>query len=99
MHFLQAISSDVSVFIVCSKTGGTIKRRYTKKVALAFIKAHHNIKVFSVLHSRVCEYINILSFDYYRTIRNAVNSQTTPYIIHQFLEIPPHIKVINVEKT
>jgi len=25
MHFLQAIKSDLSVFIVCNKTGGTIK--------------------------------------------------------------------------
>ena len=25
MHFLQAISSDLSVLIVCNKTGGTIK--------------------------------------------------------------------------
>ena len=25
MHFLQAINSDVSVLIVCNKTGGTIK--------------------------------------------------------------------------
>ena len=26
MHFLQAINSDISVLIVCNKTGGTIKR-------------------------------------------------------------------------
>jgi len=25
MHFLQAINSDLSVLIVCKKTGGTIK--------------------------------------------------------------------------
>jgi hypothetical protein len=25
MHFLQAINSDLSVLIVCNKTGGTIK--------------------------------------------------------------------------
>ena len=25
MHFLQAINSDISVLIVCNKTGGTIK--------------------------------------------------------------------------
>ena len=30
MHFLQAINSDLSVLIVCNKTGGTIKRRYKK---------------------------------------------------------------------
>jgi len=25
MHFLQAINSDISVLIVCNKTGGTIR--------------------------------------------------------------------------
>ena len=25
MHFLQAINSDLSVLVVCNKTGGTIK--------------------------------------------------------------------------
>ena len=25
MHFLQAINSDISVLIICNKTGGTIK--------------------------------------------------------------------------
>jgi len=30
MHFLQAINSDISVLIVCNKTGGTIKG-YIKK--------------------------------------------------------------------
>jgi len=25
MHFLQAINNDISVLIVCNKTGGTIK--------------------------------------------------------------------------
>ena len=25
MHFLQAINSDLSVIVVCNKTGGTIK--------------------------------------------------------------------------
>jgi len=32
MHFLQAINSDISVLIVCNKTGGTIKRRYKKNI-------------------------------------------------------------------
>jgi len=40
-------------------------RNTNVKVALAFIKAHHNIKVLGLLHSRICEYINIFSFDYY----------------------------------
>jgi hypothetical protein len=34
MHFLQAISSDLSVLIVCNKTSGTIKRRYKKILLL-----------------------------------------------------------------
>ena len=31
MHFLQAINSDLSVLIVCNKTGGTIKGDIKKK--------------------------------------------------------------------
>ena len=31
MHFLQAIKSDISVLIVCNKTGGTIKGDIKKK--------------------------------------------------------------------
>ena len=34
MHFIQAINSDLSVLIVCNKTGGTIKGDM-KNVALA----------------------------------------------------------------
>ena len=32
MHFLQAINSDISVLIVCNKTGGTIKGDIKKHV-------------------------------------------------------------------
>ena len=32
MHFLQAINSDISVLIVCNKTGGTIKGDKQKNV-------------------------------------------------------------------
>ena len=32
MHFLQAINSDLSVLIVCNKTGGTIKGDIKKKI-------------------------------------------------------------------
>ena len=32
MHFLQAINSDISVLIVCNKTGGTIKGDIKKRV-------------------------------------------------------------------
>ena len=34
MHFLQAINSNISVLIVCNKTGGTIKRRYKEILRL-----------------------------------------------------------------
>ena len=34
MRFLQAINSDLSVLIVCNKTGDTIKRRYKKNILL-----------------------------------------------------------------
>ena len=33
MHFLQAINSDLSVLIVCNKTGGTIKGDIKKDVS------------------------------------------------------------------
>ena len=35
MHFLQAINSDLSVLIVCNKTGGTIKGDIIKKIKFA----------------------------------------------------------------
>ena len=36
MYFLQAINSDISVLIVCNKTGGTIKGdAYNKKKLFA----------------------------------------------------------------
>ena len=38
MHFLQAIESDLSVLIVCNKTGGTIKGDTKKFVAFRLIK-------------------------------------------------------------
>ena len=31
MHFLKAIHSDISVLIICNKTGGTIKGDILKK--------------------------------------------------------------------
>jgi len=36
MHFLQAINSDISVLIVCNKTGGTIKGDIKKKPYVYF---------------------------------------------------------------
>jgi hypothetical protein len=35
MHFLQAINSDISVLIVCNKTGGTIKGDIKKKLPMS----------------------------------------------------------------
>jgi len=35
MHFLQAIISDISVLIVCNKTGGTIKGDIKKNTSEA----------------------------------------------------------------
>jgi len=35
MHFLQAINSDISVLIVCNKTGGKIKE--DKKITLSWL--------------------------------------------------------------
>jgi len=35
MHFLQAINSDISVLIVCNKTGGTLKGDI-KKIPISF---------------------------------------------------------------
>ena len=32
MHFLQAINSDLSVLIVCNKTGGTMKGDIKKSI-------------------------------------------------------------------
>jgi hypothetical protein len=57
------------------------------------------LRCYSLLHSRICEYINIFSLVIIDTLQNSVNPQTTRHIIHQFLEIPPHIKVINAERT
>ena len=36
MHFLQAINIELSVLIVCNKTGGTIKGDIKKIVSLWF---------------------------------------------------------------
>ena len=33
MHFLQAINSDISVLIVCNKTGGTIEGDIKKNLS------------------------------------------------------------------
>ena len=38
MRFLQAINSDISVLIVCNKTGGTIKGILKKKNLVRAVK-------------------------------------------------------------
>jgi len=38
MRFLEAVNSDISVLIVCNKTGGTIKGDIIKKKLLMVIK-------------------------------------------------------------
>ena len=40
MHFLQAINSDISVLIVCNKTGGTIKGDIEKKLSHSIYTIH-----------------------------------------------------------
>jgi hypothetical protein len=45
MHFLQDINSDISVLIVCNKTGGTIKGDIKKFV-------------FEVIRLSVCSELN-----------------------------------------
>jgi len=37
MHYLQAINSDLSVLIVCNKTGGTIKGDIKNKNVVSLI--------------------------------------------------------------
>jgi len=40
MHFLQAINSDLSLLIVCNKTGDTIKGDIKKNISLASKVVH-----------------------------------------------------------
>ena len=42
MHFLQAINSDISVLIVCNKTGGTIKGD-KKKIYSSFEETNNRL--------------------------------------------------------
>jgi hypothetical protein len=49
MRFLQAINSDLSVLIVCNKTGGTIQGDI-KKITFGFLLTlEHNHEPFSLL--------------------------------------------------
>ena len=48
MHFLQAINSDISVLIVCNKTGGTIKMRYNKNTMNKYVPPFDDITAYDV---------------------------------------------------
>ena len=50
MHFLQAINSDLSVLIVCNKTGGTIKGDIKKIITIV----RKRIRVASLKDSVMC---------------------------------------------
>jgi len=45
MHSLQAINSDISVLVVCNKTGGTIKGDIKKNEIVSMISGpcHHGL--------------------------------------------------------
>ena len=71
MHFLQAIDSDLSVLIVCNKTGGTIKGdikkmflRFCSGSTIAcfhyFVRENSGFKIclqFAV--SVICQYVTV----------------------------------------
>jgi hypothetical protein len=44
MNFLQAIKSDISVRIVCNKTGGTINRDIKKISFISMMQGQTNIE-------------------------------------------------------
>jgi hypothetical protein len=48
MHFLQAINSDLTVLIVCNKTGGTIKGDIKKIRDDTFSKKSKHISVYLI---------------------------------------------------
>ena len=56
MHFLQAINSDLSVLIVCNKTGGTIKGDIKKLICFQPVK---NPAVFRLKYSPTSSYQTI----------------------------------------
>jgi hypothetical protein len=44
MHYLQAINSDISILIVCNKTGGTIKKEIQKKMRAMTFRSTSNMR-------------------------------------------------------
>ena len=53
MHFLQAINSDLSVLIVCNKTGGTIKGDIKKNTPNTMHKNEDQIS--QIYNQSVCK--------------------------------------------
>jgi len=53
MHFLQAINSDLSVRMVCNKTGGTIKGDIKKNFTSTFL-INYKIFVLNVIKFNFC---------------------------------------------
>ena len=64
MHFLQSINSDISVLIVCNKTGGTIKGDIIKKYIVNYKRNRlqpYNGEIGSWV-VKVSDYINTFPF-------------------------------------
>jgi hypothetical protein len=58
MHFLQAINSDISVLIVCNKTGGTIKGDIKKKLLFTH---HSHFRGIYLRHSMFVEWTGTIN--------------------------------------
>ena len=76
MHFLQAINSDISVLIVCNKTGGTIKGDIKKRLELLVLtkqkfKKNHCLD----LH----DWLIKLFTDTHKTMTKSYKSSNSPY--------------------
>ena len=57
MHFLQAINSDISVLIVCNKTGGTIKGDIKKMLNIKFFILFTHQQIHFLLNSEKFKFI------------------------------------------
>ena len=67
MHFLQAINSDLSVLIVCNKTGGTIKGDI-KKILLSRLTPYAE----EVIEDHQCGFRNRSTTDHIFCIRQTL---------------------------
>ena len=100
MHFLQAINSDISVLIVCNKTGGTIKGdkkkiftgqcHYQKTVKTHIKRQIHNKTLYIEKRFEVLKYINKCYFTmlfhcfYVRNIPTGTASYSGPRQLSRF---------------